>query len=112
MYLSIKYARLLSGIPRILDLFVIIVNGIISISVIRKVLKSMADHMEYIVPPWEIEAYVQSLNISVLDDIGTKKYTFLYVFFYICFSQFSTTYLYILIDIKMQKNIFQLVGLP
>lgn len=39
----------------------------------------MADHMEYIVSPWEIEAYVQSLNVSTLDDVGTKRYIF-----YIC----------------------------
>ncbi|KAM0737414.1 Zinc finger MYND domain-containing protein 10 [Formica fusca] len=34
----------------------------------------MADHMEYIVSPWEIEAYVQSLNVSILDDVGTKSW--------------------------------------
>lgn len=39
----------------------------------------MADHMEYIVSPWEIEAYVQSLNVSTLDDVGTKRYNILYL---------------------------------
>jgi len=34
----------------------------------------MANNMEYIVPPWEIEAYVQSLDVSCLEDIGTKGY--------------------------------------
>lgn len=35
----------------------------------------MADHTEYIVSPWEIEAYVQSLDVSVLENIGTKRYS-------------------------------------
>ncbi|XP_072755278.1 zinc finger MYND domain-containing protein 10 [Anoplolepis gracilipes] len=34
----------------------------------------MADQMEYIISPWEIEAYVQSLNVSILDDVGTKSW--------------------------------------
>lgn len=34
----------------------------------------MAEQMEYIVPPWEIEAYVQCLNISDLENVGTKSW--------------------------------------
>ncbi|KAG5347741.1 ZMY10 protein, partial [Acromyrmex charruanus] len=34
----------------------------------------MAEQMEYIVPPWEIEAYVESLNISELENVGTKSW--------------------------------------
>ncbi|XP_011159606.2 zinc finger MYND domain-containing protein 10 [Solenopsis invicta] len=34
----------------------------------------MADQMEYIVPPWEIEVYVQSLNVSDLENVGTKSW--------------------------------------
>ncbi|KAL6255736.1 hypothetical protein P5V15_012980 [Pogonomyrmex californicus] len=34
----------------------------------------MADQMEYIIPPWEIEAFMQSLNISDLENIGTKSW--------------------------------------
>ncbi|XP_020278605.1 zinc finger MYND domain-containing protein 10 isoform X2 [Pseudomyrmex gracilis] len=30
--------------------------------------------MEYIVSPWEIETYIQSLNVSTLQDIGTKDW--------------------------------------
>jgi len=33
----------------------------------------MAEQMEYIVPPWEIEVYVESLNISELENVGTKR---------------------------------------
>ncbi|XP_032689954.1 zinc finger MYND domain-containing protein 10 isoform X2 [Odontomachus brunneus] len=34
----------------------------------------MTDHMENIVSPWEIEAFVQSLDISILENIGTKSW--------------------------------------
>ncbi|KYN22188.1 Zinc finger MYND domain-containing protein 10 [Trachymyrmex cornetzi] len=34
----------------------------------------MAEQMEYIVPPWEIEAYVESLNVSELENVGTKSW--------------------------------------
>ncbi|KAG5311054.1 ZMY10 protein, partial [Acromyrmex insinuator] len=34
----------------------------------------MAEQMEYIVPPWEIEAYVESLNTSELENVGTKSW--------------------------------------
>nr|XP_031838964.1 zinc finger MYND domain-containing protein 10 isoform X1 [Nomia melanderi] len=32
----------------------------------------MSSRIEYIISPWEAEAYIQSLNISQLEDIGTK----------------------------------------
>lgn len=35
--------------------------------------EKMTDQMEYIVPPWEIEAYVQSLNVSDLENVGMKR---------------------------------------
>ncbi|RLU18456.1 hypothetical protein DMN91_008813 [Ooceraea biroi] len=34
----------------------------------------MANHAEYIVSPWEIEAYVQSLDVSCLESFGTKSW--------------------------------------
>ncbi|XP_077281435.1 zinc finger MYND-type containing 10 [Temnothorax americanus] len=34
----------------------------------------MGDQMEYIIPPWEIEAFVQSLNVSDLENVGTKSW--------------------------------------
>ncbi|KYQ46581.1 Zinc finger MYND domain-containing protein 10 [Trachymyrmex zeteki] len=34
----------------------------------------MAEQVEYIVPPWEIEAYVESLNVSELENVGIKSW--------------------------------------
>ncbi|KYN04629.1 PREDICTED: zinc finger MYND domain-containing protein 10 [Cyphomyrmex costatus] len=34
----------------------------------------MAEQMEYIVSPWEIETYVESLNVSELENVGTKSW--------------------------------------
>lgn len=37
----------------------------------------MSNRMEYIILPWEIELYIQHLQISELEDIGTKGLIFL-----------------------------------
>ncbi|XP_036151072.1 zinc finger MYND domain-containing protein 10 isoform X2 [Monomorium pharaonis] len=34
----------------------------------------MADQMEYIIPPWDIETYVQNLNVSDLKNVGMKSW--------------------------------------
>ena len=33
---------------------------------------NMSSRMEYIISPWEAEAYIQNLQISEMEDIGTK----------------------------------------
>lgn len=37
----------------------------------------MSNRIEYIILPWEIELYIQHLQISELEDIGTKGLIFL-----------------------------------
>lgn len=39
----------------------------------------MTDHTEYVISPWEIEACIQSLQASILENIGTKRYLSLYI---------------------------------
>ncbi|KAL0123225.1 hypothetical protein PUN28_007675 [Cardiocondyla obscurior] len=34
----------------------------------------MADQIEHIIPPWEVEAYVEGLKISNFENIGTKSW--------------------------------------
>ncbi|XP_076647141.1 zinc finger MYND-type containing 10 [Halictus rubicundus] len=42
------------------------------VDVIPSLIVKMSSRKEYIITPWEIEAYVQSLQTSELEDIGTK----------------------------------------